>query len=316
VKIISIRCQLLKIFNNISLAKTIRDKVFMFTFVSENLKTKNPVMQRKSFIVPHDFTTVADCALNHALKTAKIVDADVYLLHVVSKDKSIREAEDKLAKIAQAHGSEGVKIIPSVRVGNIFEDIGDFAAEHHAQLIFMGTHGAHGWQHVTGSHALKVVTNSSVPFVIVQEKDVKETGYDDIVVPLDFNKETKQKLVIVANMATYFNSRVHVIIPDETDEFLRNKVLSNIQFAKKFFSEREIELTITLSPSSGFDKEVVKYAVKIDADLIAIMNLQKGSFLGVFGANYEQYMITNDAQVPVLIVNPIESSYGQSVLFS
>src|SRR5690606_2465597 len=109
-------------------------------------------------------------------------------------------------------------------------------------------------QHLTGSHALKVVTHSSVPFVIVQEKEVKETGYDDIVVPLDFNKETKQKLVLVANMATYFNSRVHVIIPDETDEFLRNKVLSNIQFAKKFFSEREIDYTVNLAPSSGFDK--------------------------------------------------------------
>ncbi|WP_343784085.1 universal stress protein [Wandonia haliotis] len=273
-------------------------------------------MQRKSFIVPHDFTSVANCALSHALKTAKIVDADVYLLHVVSKEKAIREAEEKLGQIAEEHKGEGVTILPAVRVGNIFEDIGDFAAEHHAQLIFMGTHGAHGWQHVTGSHALKVVTHSSVPFVIVQEKEVKDTGYDDIVVPLDFNKETKQKLVLVANMATYFNSRVHVVIPDETDEFLRNKVLGNIQFAKKFFSERDIELTITLAPSSGFDKEVVKYAVKNDADLIAIMNLQKNSFLGILGANYEQYMITNDAQIPVLMVNPIESAYGQSVLFS
>ena len=98
-----------------------------------------------------------------------------------------------LGQIAEEHKGEGVTILPAVRVGNIFEDIGDFAAEHHAQLIFMGTHGAHGWQHVTGSHALKVVTHSSVPFVIVQEKEVKDTGYDDIVVPLDFNKETKQK---------------------------------------------------------------------------------------------------------------------------
>jgi nucleotide-binding universal stress UspA family protein len=273
-------------------------------------------MQRKSFIVPHDFTSVANCALNHAIKTAKIVDADIYLLHVVSKEKSIREADQKLKDIANEFKNEGVNIIPSVRLGNIFEDIGDFAAEHHAQLIFMGTHGAHGWQHVSGSHALKVVTNSSVPFVIVQEKDVKESGYDDIIVPLDFNKETKQKLVLVANMANYFSSRVHVIIPDETDEFLKKKVNSNIQFARKFFSERNIELTINLAPSSGFDKEVVKFAIKKDADLIAIMNLQKNNLFGVLGSNYEQYMITNDAQIPVLVVNPIESAYGSSVLFS
>jgi hypothetical protein len=52
----------------------------------------------------------------------------------------------------------------------------------------MGTHGAHGWQHITGSHALKVVTNSTTPFVIVQEARINKSGYDDIVVPLDLHK--------------------------------------------------------------------------------------------------------------------------------
>ncbi|TNF48314.1 MAG: universal stress protein [Bacteroidetes bacterium] len=275
-------------------------------------------MKTKTFIVPHDFTPVADIALEHAIATAKPLGAQIYVLHVVPKEKDINEAEGKLSAVLAAHKDGGAQLIPYVRLGSIFEEIGDFAAEHHAELIFMGTHGAHGWQHITGSHALKVVTNSSVPFIIVQEKGIKETGYDDIVVPMDLNKETKQKLAIVANLATYFKSRVHVITPDETDEFLQHQVQANIQFAKKFFSEREIEMTATVVPSSGFDKEVVKHAVNIDADLIAIMNLHKGGILSGLGTNYEQYIITNDAKVPALIVNPIDISgkYGQSILFS
>jgi nucleotide-binding universal stress UspA family protein len=71
-----------------------------------------------------------------------------------------------------------------------------------------------------------------------------------------------------------------------------------------------------LQPSAGYDKEVVKYAVANDADLIAIMNLQKNSILGLLGSNYEQYMITNDAQIPVLILNPFDTPYGQSYMFS
>ena len=46
-------------------------------------------MNHKVFIVPHDFTPVADVALNHALATAKIVNARIYLLHVVGKTKEI-----------------------------------------------------------------------------------------------------------------------------------------------------------------------------------------------------------------------------------
>ncbi|TXI87021.1 MAG: hypothetical protein E6Q37_02885 [Crocinitomicaceae bacterium] len=271
-------------------------------------------MKNKTFIVPHDFTSVADNALNHALATASIVNAKIYLLHVVSKEKSISEAEEQLKElIAQKNAS--VEIVPAVIVGTIFEDIGDFASEHDAELIFMGTHGQHGWQHITGSHALKVITHSDVPFVVVQEKGIKESGYDDIVVPLDLNKETKQKLAYVANLATYFKSRVHLITPDETDEYLRNQVRVNIQFAQKFFNERNIEITTTLAPANGFDKEVVKHAVTIDADLIAIMNLNRNNLLGVITANYEQYILTNDAQIPTLIVNPIESKYGSSILF-
>jgi nucleotide-binding universal stress UspA family protein len=134
---------------------------------------------------------------------------------------------------------------------------------------------------------------------------------------MDLNKETKQKLAIVADLATYLKSRVHVITPKETDEFLQHKVQANIQFAEKFFSERGIEMTATVVSGSGFDKEVVKHAVNIDADLIAIMNLHKGGILSL-GANYEQYIITNDAKIPALIVNPIDLSgnYGQSILFS
>ncbi len=274
-------------------------------------------MNRKTFIVPHDFTPVADNALSHAIATAQPLNAIIYVLHVVPKERNIKEAEENLSKVLKAHEVEGVELIPYVRLGSIFDEIGDFAAEHHAELIFMGTHGAHGWQHITGSHALKVITSSSVPFIIVQEKGIKESGYDDIVVPMDLNKETKQKLAIVANLATYFNSRVHVITPDESDEFLRHQVQANIQFAKKFFKERNIEVTTTLAPSSGFDKEVVKHAVNIDADLIAIMNLNKNNFLGTITANYEQYIITNDAKIPALVVNPVDlNPYGQSILFS
>ena len=272
-------------------------------------------MKTKTFIVPHDFTEVANVALDHAIATAKPLDAKIYLLHVVSKSKDIADAEKKLTELAKSKSGE-VEIAPAVRVGNIFEDIGDFASEHHAELIFMGTHGTHGWQHLTGMNALKVITHSTVPFVVVQEKTAKETGYDDIIVPLDLNKETKQKLAIVANLAKYFKSRVHVITPEESDEFLRHQVKANIQFAKKYFDERDIEVTTTIVPSSGFDKEVVRHAVNIGADLIAIMNLNRNSVLGVLSANHEEYIITNDAQIPALIMNPIEGLSSLAVDFN
>ena len=273
-------------------------------------------MKEKFFIVPHDFTPVANVALEHAIATAKPLAATIYLLHVVARNRDIPSAEEKLKAVINDLKTD-VAVIPSVRVGNIFEDIGNFASEHHAELIFMGTHGTHGWQHLTGMNALKVITHSSVPFVVVQDKTPKETGYDDIVVPLDLNKETKQKLAIVANIARYFNSRVHLITPDETDEFLRHQTKANILFAQRYFSERSIEGKTTIAKSTGFDKEIVKHAIHVDADLIAIMNLNKSRVLsGVLTSNHEEYIITNDARIPALIMNPIEGISSLSVDFN
>lgn len=277
-------------------------------------------MTKKKFIVPFDFTDVAESAIEHAMITAQVVGADVHLLHVVAKKDAISDAKVKLARTVEkalaTTSAKDVEIVSHVRVGNIFDDIAEFALEIGAELIFMGTHGAHGWQHITGSHALKVVTNSPTPFVIVQETRINDSGYDDIIVPLDLHKETKQKLTLVANMAKYFNSRVHVIIPDETDEFLQHTVKANIIFANKFFGERNIEVTTTLAPSKDFDKEVVEHAVKVNADLIAIMNIQKNQLLGVFGASHEQYMITNEAKIPVLVVNPINATNTYQAIFT
>ena len=264
-------------------------------------------MNQKSFVVPHDFTPAADIALQHAIASAKATNTVIQLLHVVAKESEIKESSIKLDQVIESNATEGVELIPNIRIGNIFDDIRDFASEHQSELIFMGTHGAHGWQHIVGSNALKVVTNSHVPFIIVQEKAVKSNGYDTIVVPMDLHKETKQKLSIVANLAKYFNSKVHVVTPIETDSYLKHQLETNILFAERYFAQREIEIVTTLVPSSGFDKEVVKHAVSVDADLIAIMNLNRNSLLNVITSNYEQYMITNDALIPTLLVNPVEA---------
>lgn len=272
-------------------------------------------MKAKNFIVAHDFSNVANIALEHAIATAKQVNAEINVLHVVAKGKDLKEAENQLVSILNKFDTS-VTLIPNIRIGSIFEDIGDFASEKHAELIFMGTHGIQGWQHITGSNALKVINSSKVPFIIVQEKSPKDDGYEDIIVPLDLNKETKQKLAIVADIAAYFKSRVHVITPDETDDFLKKQVKANVLFANKFFSERGIEVTTTVVPSSNFDTEVVKHAVSVGGDLIAFMNLNKNNLLGVLTASHEEFLLNNSAQIPTLIMNPIEGMSSLAVDFN
>ncbi|HRO98673.1 MAG TPA: universal stress protein [Flavobacteriales bacterium] len=270
--------------------------------------------QKNKILVPTDFTKVADVAINHAMKLAEHTAAEVYLLHVVPKQNEVDEARQRLEiEVERARKwNDSIPVHKLVRVGSIFDDIGDAAAEIAASLIVMGTHGMRGMQFLTGSRALRVITSSNVPFIVVQERSIKDGGYDSIVVPLDLHKETRQKLTIVADMAKTFNSKVHLITPHEEDEFLKKQLLNHIKFANQYLDERGIkhDAVIASEDSGDFVKAVIKHAVAVDADLITIMNLAQGNIFGVLGVPYEQEIITNEAQIPVMCMNPRETSTG------
>lgn len=268
----------------------------------------------QKILVPTDFTKVADCAMNHAMSLAGRTGASVHLLHVVDKQSHVEEARRKLElEVERARKwNDKVNVIPVVRIGSIYDDIGDAAAELAIGIIIMGTHGMRGMQFITGSRALRVITGSNVPFIVVQERMVKASGYSNIVVPLDLHKETRQKLTLVAEMAKTFGSKVHLVTPREEDEFLHKQLLNHIKFADNYLGERGIEHVATIidADSGDFVKAVIKHSVDIDADLIAIMNLTEGNIFGVLGVPYEQEVIANEAMIPVMCMNPVATGVG------
>jgi nucleotide-binding universal stress UspA family protein len=267
-------------------------------------------------LVPTDFTKVADCAINHAIVLAKKLGAEINLLHIVSKQNAIDATKEKLNKIAEEiRAKHGITTNGIARVGNIFDDIGDVAAEIGAKLIIMGTHGVKGIQHLTGSNAIKVITNSNVPFIVVQEKSITD-GYEKIVLPMDMSKDTKQKVGSTVYLAKYFGSKVFVFAPKEDDEFLGNAVKRNVAFTESYLKEQGVPYEIKISEEKGnFTKLSIRYAAAINADLIAIVNDPDAAGMPDFlGSSDEQHILTNDPQIPVLCVNPIQVTVAGGVL--
>lgn len=270
-------------------------------------------------LVPIDFTPVSTTAVNHAMAVGRAFNSEIHLLHIVAKKSEFSEARERLHAFQKEHlQSFSGTVKNTVRIGNLFDDIDDVSVEMDANLVIMGTHGLKGMQFITGGRALRIVRECSAPFIITQSRPIRETGYDDIVVPLDLHQDTKQKLAIVAEMATYFKGRVHIISPAETDEFLQNQLRRNVEFASEYFQERSIEFTTKISEhdSGAFVKDVVRYAASIEADLISIMNFHEKSLMGILGQTYEQQIITNEAEIPVMVLNPFETRIIRQTPFS
>ncbi|HLP14028.1 MAG TPA: universal stress protein [Flavobacteriales bacterium] len=274
-------------------------------------------MSSKKYIVAYDFSIVSETALNHAVKVAKTTGGTIHLLHVVPKPAQLEEARTHLQQVAGAASrADGVTVEAIVRIGNIFDDIADYSEEIKAELVFMGTHGTKGWQKISGSYAMKVIESTFTPFIVVQQRKIKDTGYDDIVVPLDLDKNTQQKLRIVAELAKYFNSKAHIVMPLATNSDDKIDLKINLAFAQKQLKEHNIDFN-TVVLDGDFPKEIIKYAVVNDCDLIMIVNSSVEKIAGnLFASSHEQAIITNDAQIPVCLINPKDLTTGGSSIFN
>jgi len=265
----------------------------------------------KPILVPWDFSQVAENALEHAIDFHKKTGDNIALVHVVKRKKEIETATKKLESIlSETKTKHGVELGVFVREGSIFTAISDIVEEVNANLVVMGTHGMKGMQKFTGSWALKVITGSKAPFVVVQDSPVGELT--NIVFPVDFKREQKQKLTWAGFLVNHFKTKVHIVYQGSTDSRIKAKTRSNLIFSRNYLAERGGEFEIKeLEGKDNLADEAIDYAKSINAGMIVIMTTKNISFQDyVLGAD-EQQLIANKEKIPVMCINPKEGGkYG------
>jgi len=276
--------------------------------MTENKKVK--------ILVPTDFTEVGDNAIRYANVLAATLEAQIYILHIVSDEEELIEAREKVKKIADDNEQKtGIVSKGIVRIGSIFEDITKAALELETSFIVMGTHGMRGIQKLIGSYAMRVIKDSEVPFFVVQKKP-PSGSIKNIVVPVDMSAETKVKFSVVSQIASKFNARIHIVHPPASNRDEEASINANVSFARRFFFDKGNEFVIyRLEGGSDLVGSVVKYAENNNCDLIAAVNTFEGEYIPLFGIGIRdiQKLITNEPQIPVLVVNYRRGNYTYSI---
>jgi len=227
-------------------------------------------------------------------------------------DKTLRieEANIKLESIVkELEEKQDIKPSTIVKEGNIFDTISAAADEIGAKFIVMGTHGMKGMQYVTGSWALRVITNSNAPFVVVQERGIRK-GYKNIVLPMDFSRECKAALTWAVFIGKYFNSKVHLFAVNVTDEYHVKYVNNNLGAAKTILSKNKVPFTIKRAEEKGdFVQQTISYASSLDADLIMLITHQPKGVKEFIFEPHEVQIMSNEAQIPAMCINPRDDVY-------
>ena len=263
---------------------------------------------KKLIVVPWDFTHVAEHALAHAAKISRMVGNEICLLHIVDHRISHKDEAAKTAHLNKKADELGkiynMPIASHISKGSIFRAITEFAHDKEASLVVMGTHGIKGMQKLTGSWALKVIVKSKVPFIVVQDPPVTLDRYHNIVFPVDFRNENKEKMKMAIFMGKYFDSKVHILKTLPTDKILAKKTNVNLNFAIKYLIQNNIDSEIHDVPKGDLAQKTIDFAQKINADLILIVTTKNITFADYVVGASEQYIIANSSKIPVCCVNP------------
>jgi len=259
---------------------------------------------KKPILVPWDFSEVAEFALQHAISFSKTTNDSIVLVHVVKKEKEIAEAKEKLQEVVEKTKADvGIDLGVIVREGSIFTAITEIVDDVHATLVVMGTHGMKGLQKFTGSWALKVIAGTSAPFVVVQ--GAPTATLSDIIFPVDFKKEQKEKLTWAGYLVSHYKAKIHLVYQPSSDTRIKAKTKSNLIFSKNYLAEKQGEFEIVALPGKkSLSDESIEYAKDKKAGMILIMTTKNISFQDyVLGAD-EQQIIANPERIPVMCINP------------
>lgn len=258
-------------------------------------------------LVPTDFTEVGNNAMKQAADAAKFLSYKTVLLHVIDKNtksqlKKEHEGLDAINKrlnslADELKNSHNIEVETVAREGDIFTTISEVAQDIGANLLYLGTHGKVGMQKLTGSFAIKVVTSSPVPVVVVQKRPF-DKGYKKIILPITSDSGPWEKTKWASFIAKNFDAEIHVYHLDIPELKEAIDIITN-HFDKENISYKKVK-----AESSNFSKHILEYATTNVADMIMIMTNPDKSFSKFLLGSYDEEMIFNPSQIPVMCINP------------
>ena len=283
---------------------------------------------KNKILVPMDFSEQALIALGQSYNLAREYNAEILLLYVIEEGgflniatakqlteikKDIQKKLDKLSD--ETEKKSKIKIDTMIAKGKAYEKIIEVADMIAALMIIMGCSSRKKLQKLfIGSNALRVVREANCPVITIKGKAHRE-GCQNIVLPLDLTKETRDKVrqaIEIANLGTYKAAiRVVSILPS-SDEFIVNKLTRQLEQVKVYIQKQGIECSAeiikTVKGEDSLAQCVIDYAHKVNGDLIIIMTQQETNFTRMFIGSTAQEVV-NNSDIPVMSIIPQMRKY-------
>lgn len=275
----------------------------------------------KRILVPTDFSPCAANALDFAVQTARILKAEITLLHVfdvtgyiypdtVEADIDYRqamldEANDKLSVLKnKVKMEEDFTVSTSVYEGNVTEGILQTIEDLDSDFIVMGTLGASGLKEMLiGSQTATIIGKSKVPVMAIPG-EYKWKKPDEILLATNYFEEDPVILDFLFEFAYQFSANINAIVFTSNED----KAIVIVEHTKRAFDyERMLREQYRVERFSvkellgdEFEDTLEEYVDQNGIDLLAMVT-HKRSFLNRFFHPSVTKKMSYHTTIPLLV---------------
>jgi nucleotide-binding universal stress UspA family protein len=272
----------------------------------------------KNFIVPIDFSSDSLKGLDLAVlfSTKTYVNIQMVYVQKMSSDISpsseqeekksaIKKFDEIVKKYTPRLGYES-KLRYIIKQGRVFEEVVEQAKSYSASMITASTHGASGFEEFfIGSNAFKIISAADKPVMTIR-KNTCPKSFDKILIPINYNTVTRQKVPLSVEIAKLFNSELHLVtVATSKSKKMQARLNAYLLQVVKYLDQQGLNHHSHKLYGTNSAEITLDYARSINADLISIMT-ENGSSLGnLILGNTVQEML-NKSEVPLLCIHPRE----------
>ena len=252
------------------------------------------LISTNKILVPIGFSDQSMVALGQAFNLAKIKKCEVVLLSVIEEQNIMqslfiddnshelqKEVNKKLIEIAKEYTEKyNVDVDTMVAKGKVYNQVNEVAKMIGANLIVMGTNGKPkgGIRKFIGSNAERVVRMAHCPVITIKGNNHRD-GCKNIILPLDLENQTKEKVTYALEYARYWDATIRIVsvVLDDNKE-VREKLIKNINQVEKFITTAGVKCTAELiegEKKRNLGDFVFEYEKKFEANLIMIMTRKR-----------------------------------------
>lgn len=277
----------------------------------------NPTKQKDQFVIAY-ITDLAhsETVVSHSVHLATMLKKGLILLHISDPrytQLTTEEAGSQLKKIQTDVQQQGLSDVTFAALKGETKPIIDALPVLLNAVVAVAQVDSQAARH-TPTHKKELLRNFSeckIAFLTVQQplSDLEET--QNVAFSIDYRKESKEKLVWASYFARFNGSILHSLYYDYTDEAIRYKWYSNMQFMHKFFTSLGVSFVPhVLKKRTTFpDVSALDFANENALGIFIAVTTNERDGIEFFIGVQEHRIIVNPHKIPVLFINPRDDIY-------